>query len=136
MILKAGKSRCTWSCIHIAILNWIKMIMLIWIQLKGKDVIKCSGKVQNHLFYEQTQRAIFGEIVSCSFTCQFSFKYSVTYVLNLVGAWHENFEKLILLKLTDKVSFHLCYPQWKKCKLVSRLEVIVENRAYVIYCFI
>ena len=39
------------------------------------------------------------------------------------GAWLENFEKLILLKLVDKVSLHLnIFPSMKKkpCKIVSR----------------
>ena len=39
--------------------------------------------------------------------------------------------------LADKVSFQLSHPQWKKkpCNLVSSLEIIGENCAYVIYYF-
>ncbi len=51
-------------------------------------------------------------------------------------AWHEFLEKLISLKLADKVSFHLNIPQWKKCTVASCSEVIGENCAYVMHCFI
>ncbi len=51
------------------------------------------------------------------------------------GAWHENFEKLILVKLVDKVSFHL-----NITSTVKRLQTCIlfisnsRNCAYVIYC--
>ncbi len=52
------------------------------------------------------------------------------------GAWHENLEKLILLKLQDRVNFHLNISStMKKTKFVSGLEVIGENCAYVILLF-
>ncbi len=54
----------------------------------------------------------------------------------LKGAWHENFEKLILLKLADMVSLHLNIPS-----TIKKLQTCIsfrrgENFAYVIYCFI
>ena len=41
----------------------------------------------------------------------------------------ENFEKVILLKLADKVSFHpnISFTMKKSCNLVTRLKVIREN---------
>ena len=44
-------------------------------------------------------------------------------------------KKIILLKIADK-DLNISSTMKKKCKLVSRLEVLGENHAYVIYCFI
>ena len=45
-----------------------------------------------------------------------------------IGAWHENFAK-------TRSVFHLtiAHPQWKKCKLVYRLEVTGENCANMLF---
>ncbi len=56
----------------------------------------------------------------------------------LKGGWHENVEKLILLKLADKAVFISKYliHEEKLQTCILRLDVIGENCAYVIYCFI
>ena len=55
------------------------------------------------------------------------------YIVWKKGAWHENFEKLILLKLADKVSFHL-----NISSTVKKIETCIwfrigENCAYLLF---
>ncbi len=59
--------------------------------------------------------------------------------ITVKGAWHENFEKLILLKLADKVSFHWNIPStMKKKKKKKKVETCIlfrSNRRKLCLCY-